>query len=344
MPRAASPGECSSAKKPRVEPSIHAFLASVNGMEWYNRYARIQRLLPPDVLRKSLTEEVADITGHDVYAKPAEGSNETRYDIVLNWQTNYWHAMCDVDGRVSKVDDQVVTDDGMMRSFYTGRAGKMLDVGCNTGKNMLSAIKYSNGQVEAYGIEYSQDSVDLAVKALGDDHVFQGDATKDFVTEHDWKEKFALAHCNFVLQHMDPEGVDAALENIAKCLAVGGEFLTTFKDAPTKQQLREFGWGKWSDEVFTADLHNEEIYFKNGYLHTVIWDDDYYPGVTSKSPPLERDLQAPGPHRRELYFYSLSWMKQVAKKHSMAPKEVGVVCDAKMPFSVFSWKVIFVKE
>jgi SAM-dependent methyltransferase len=360
MPRASSPGnkEVTDAddlatKKPRVglliqgygkydllpatKPSVHALLATVNGQEWYDRHQRIQKLLPPDMLRKTMTEEAVDITGYDVYAKPIEGSTETRYDVVLNWQTNFWHVLCDIDGNSAKVDDQVITDDGMMRCFYSGRTGKMLDVGCNTGKNMMSAIKHSNGQIDAYGIEYSQDSVDLAVKALGQDHVFQGDATQDFVTQHGWSGKFAFAHCNFVLQHMDPEGVDAALGNIAKCLTVGGEFLTTFKDAPTKDQMEQFGMADWSDEVFTADLADKDAYLKNGALHTVIWDDDYYPGVASKAPPVKRDLQVLGPHRRELYFYSLTWMKEVAKKHGLLPKEVGVVCDAKIPLIFVSW-------
>jgi len=291
-----------------------------------------------------MKEKVADITGYDVYAKPEEGSTATRYDVVLNWQTNFWHVMCDVDGISCKVDDNVVTDDSMMESFYAGQSGKMLDVGCNTGKNMTSAIKHSEGKIDAYGIEYSQDSVDLAVKNLGSDHVFQGDATADFVSQHNWAEQFAFAHCNFVLQHMTPEGVDGALCNIAKCLSVGGKFLTTFKDAPTKDQMEQRGMGAWSHEVFTADMADKDEYSKNGYLHTVIWDDDYFPGVTSASPPTERNLHLPGPHRRELYFYSLEWMKQVAKKHGLVPVEVGVVCDAKMPFSVFSWKVIFAKQ
>jgi len=327
-----------------VDASVHAFLATVNGNEWYHRYQRIQRLLQPDVLRKTLTERAADITGFDVYAKPEEGCTETRYDVVLNWQTNFWHVMCNLDGTAKKFDEQVVTDDGMMKAFYGGRSGKMLDVGCNTGKNMLSAIKYSDSKIDAYGIEYSQDSVDLAVKALGEDHVFQGDATADFVSQHDWHGKFDWAHCNFVLQHMDPAGVDAALANISKCLVAGGEFLTTFKDAPSREKLLMCGMGEWADEIFIADLDEKEAYCRDGYLHTVIWDDDYYPGVTSASPPVERDLQKPGPHRRELYFYGLDWMKDVAKKHGLVARDVGVVCDAKMPFSVFSWKVIFVKE
>jgi len=100
----------------------------------------------------------------------------------------------------------------------------------------------------------------------------------------------------------------------------------------------------WSDEVFTADLADKDAYLKNGFLHAVIWDDDYYVDVTSKAPPIERDLKLAGPHRRELYFYGLAWMKEVAKKHGLLAKEVGVVCHAKIPFSVFNWKVVFVKE
>jgi len=37
-------------------------------------------------------------------------------------------------------------------------------------------------------------------------------------------------------------------------------------------------------------------------------------------------------------------MKEVAKRHGLIAKEVAVVCDAKIPFSMFSWKVIVVKE
>jgi len=37
-------------------------------------------------------------------------------------------------------------------------------------------------------------------------------------------------------------------------------------------------------------------------------------------------------------------MKQHAENHGLIPKEVGVVIDAKMPFSVFAWKVVFVKN
>jgi SAM-dependent methyltransferase len=356
MPRAASPAKTEPATKrvclpasgddsaPATKSSVHALLADKNGSEWYARYKKIQTLLTPDVLSKTLTTKVEDITGFDAYAKPSEGDTETRYDVVLNWQENYWHIPCDAEGVARDVDAIMITDDGMMKAFYTGRAGKSLDAGCNTGKNMLRAIDHSNGKIDTYGIEYSQDSVDLAVKALGSDHVFQGDATKDFVTQRGWEGKFAFAHCNFVLQHMDPEGVDAALGNIAKSLAVGGEFLTTFKDAPTKGQMEQRGMGHWSQEVFSATMHDEEAYVKDGYLHTVIWDDDYYPGVTSKTPPCERDLQMAGPHRRELYFYSLPWIVKTAKKYSMVPKEVAVVCDAKMPFSVFSWKVTFAKE
>jgi len=349
MSRAPCPSdETPATKKPRVgsfatKPSVHALLATVNGQQWFQRYQRIQKLLPPDVLRKTMTEKAVDIVGYDQYAKP-EGETETRYDVVLNWQTNFWHVLCDIDGNADRVDERVITDDCMMRSFYSGRAGKSLDVGCNTGRNMKSAIKHSNGQIDAYGIEYSQDSVDVGVSALGQEHVFQGDATKDFIKQHDWSGKFAFAHCNFVLQHMDPEGVDAVLGNIAKSLRKGGEFLTTFKDAPSKEQMEQLGMADWSDEVFTADLADKDAYLKNGFLHTVIWDDDYYVDVTSKAPPIERDLKLAGPHRRELYFYGLAWMKEVAKKHGLLAKEVGVVCDAKIPFSVFNWKVVFVKE
>lgn len=325
--------------------SVHQAIATANGEEWEARYKKIQVLLPADTFRSALDGGQTDLIGESVYAKPSDADTETRYDVVLNWQTNYVHAICDVDGCLLRVEPEILTDDGMMRGFYAGRKGRALDVGCNTGKNMMSAIKYSEGLVDIYGVEYSEDSTRIAAGLLGADHAFLGDAAGDYVDEHKWVGHFTLAHCTFVLQHMPPQGVDAALRNIARSLAAGGEFLTTFKDAPTMERLAQLGMGDWCDEIFTADVVGmQDAYGQDGYIHASIWDDDYYPGVASLDPPAERDLEAPGPHRRELYFYSLDWMKQHAQQYGLVAKEVGVVADAKIPFSVFSWKVVFAKN
>jgi SAM-dependent methyltransferase len=325
--------------------SVHEHISTTNGNDWFERYQKVQSLIQPDVLRKYVTASDTDITGHAVYAKPEEGSEETRYDFVLdNWQSNYLYADCDTNGALVKMHEGNFTDELLMQSFYSHRYGRALDIGCNTGKNMMMVQQLRADQVECYGLEYSQDSVEIAAKNFGRDRVFWGDATSDFVSKHGWEGHFSLAHCTFVLQHMPPSGVDAALRNIARCLTKGGEFMTTFKDAPTADQLTKLGMEAWVAETFTADLADKEAYLRDGYIHAVIWDDDYYPGVASPSPPSERDLSAPGPHRREMYFYGLNWMKKHAAQYGLVAKEVGVVSDAKMPFSAFSWKVVFEKK
>merc|ERR1719428_2603517 len=51
---------------------------------------------------------------------------------------------------------------------------------CNTGKNMTRALQYGGPGTEAFGIEYSSDSVAIAREAHGADHAFQGDASTNF--------------------------------------------------------------------------------------------------------------------------------------------------------------------
>jgi len=324
--------------------SVHEHLSNATGKDWLERYHKVQSLIQPEVLRKYVANTSTDIAGDAVYAKPEEGSEETRYDdVVTKWQQNYLSADCDTNGNLVEVC-KASSDESLMQSFYTGREGRALDIGCNTGKNIMTVQHLTANKVECYGLEYSQDSVQIAAKNLGQDKVFWGDATSDFASKHGWQGYFNLAHCTFVLQHMPPSGVDAALCNMARCLAKGGELMTTFKDAPTAEQLTKLGMEAWVGETFTADLADKEAYLRDGYMHAVIWDDDYYPGVTSSSPPSGRDLSAPGPHRREMYFYGLQWMKDHAAQYGLVAKEVGAVWDAKIPFSVFTWKVVFEKQ
>jgi len=217
---------------------------------------------------------------------------------------------------------------------------KVLDLGCNTGKNMSRAKTYSS-TAEVFGIEYSADSVGLARALHGQDHVFQGDASMNFVDEHSWAGAFDAVQCTAVIQHMTPQQVESCFGHIARCLAIGGEFLLTFKDAPTKQQLREWSMDSWVDEVFTSDLVSREEYSRDGFIRAVMWDDDYYPGVTTDSPPETRDLSSCGIHRREFVFYSLEWVKSVAKQHGLLAKHLEVQTDSKIPFSAFHWMIVF---
>jgi SAM-dependent methyltransferase len=230
----------------------------------------------------------------------------------------------------------------MLFDFYQHRLGsKVLDVGCNTGKNMARALRYGGLGTAVFGLEYSQDSVALAKEFHGEDHVFQGDASLNFVDIHSWADQFSVVQCTAVLQHMTPEQVEAALQNMSRCLKPGGELLLTFKDAPTKTQLHDLGMEAWSEQVFSADLLNEDKYNSDGFLRATMWDDDYYPGVTNDPCPAERSFDIPGMHLRDFFFYSLEWMKHKAQKVGLAAKLVEVMPDSKVPFSALHWMVVF---
>jgi len=313
-----------------------------------DRWRLVRGIVTPQAHRDHVISDMdsgaLDLRGQGVYsnAEAQCSRQQTNYDIANAWQQNYVRGKCTLEGQLLTVDEQCHNDDAMFGSFHLSRRGsKVLDVGCNTGKNMMRAIQHGGLDTEVFGIEFSHDSAAVARHLHGEDHVFQGDASSDFVGKHSWQGQFSIVQCTAVLQHLTPAQADAALCNMSKCLRPGGELLLTFKDAPTKKQMHKFGMGAWADEVFTADVVNTHGDLAGGWLKAVMWDDDYYPGVTGGSPPLDRSFSIPGIHRREFVFYSLEWMKATAEKHGLTAKAVEVMPDSKIPFSALHWMVIF---
>jgi SAM-dependent methyltransferase len=328
--------------------SIGGIIATVNGSAWMQRRESIQKLLTPNVLRQCMCvasqESSTDLSGQGVYANAMEQKEGmyTNYDIVNAWQVNYVRGQCALDGRLLVQSIQCYNDDEMFGSFHASRPGSMvLDVGCNTGKNMNRACQHGGPGTEVFGIEFSSDSVAIAQQIHGQARAVQGDASANFVDEHGWRKKFSVVQCTAVLQHITPDQVRRALENMSLCLQPGGELLLTFKDAPTKDQMTNLGMGHWAEEVFTADIADKDSYLRDGFLRTIMWDDDYYPGVTSQEVPQDRDMMLPGIHRREFVFYSLEWMKSNAAKFGLIAEHVEVMPDSKIPFSALHWMVVF---
>jgi ubiquinone/menaquinone biosynthesis C-methylase UbiE len=355
-----------SGKNSMANPSIARIIATANGSAWLHRRESIQKILTPEALRQCLSIETygngTDLSGQGVYAYATEQreaaaptmtsnnnsttvseGNSTNYDIVNAWQVNYARGECGLDGGLLSMSGRCYDDDAMFGSFYASRpASKVLDVGCNTGKNMTRALQNSGPGAEAYGIEFSSDSVEVARKIHGANRTFQGDASANFVDEHGWSNNFSTVQCTAVLQHLTPEHVQRALENMSRCLKPGGELLLTFKDSPTKEQMKNMGMGNWADEVFTADIADKEGYLRDGFLRAIMWDDDYYPGVTSpEHASKNRDFIMPGIHRREFVFYSLQWMKSNAMRFGFVAEHVEVMPDSKIPLSALHWMVVF---
>jgi len=331
--------------KSRVSP-VHEEIGSVNGGAWLNRWRQVHELITPAVLRERVTSiHLAfdtELAGSGIYAKESDADSQTRYDIVNAWQVNYVRGRCAADGGFLGAELKSHSDEDLFKEFYSSRPARyVLDVGCNTGKNLARAALYGGPDTKVWGIEYSGDSVCIAQAAHGTDRIFQGDASDDFVTKHGWDQKFTAVQCTAVLQHMSPVQVEAALSNMARSLSANGELLLTFKDAPTAKQLQQKNMGAWAHEIFSADHVSPEQYLKDGYIQAVMWDDDYYPEVASGKPPAERDIDRPGLHRREFVFYSLEWITEKAAKYGLQPTDVEAHLDSKIPCSAFHWKVVF---
>lgn len=323
---------------PKSVPSIPDVIGAVNGEQWTRRWWHVHALLD---VATSNNATPTDLSGSGVYAKEAVGVARTHYNVVNAWQANYVRGICELDGSLVRASEQCYSDEALFDDFHSARPGAtVLDVGCNTGKNMTRAQIYGGRLTDVYGLEYSPDSVAVARKVHGTQRVFQGDASVNFVDEHSWRGKFSVVQCTAVVQHMMPEQVESMLGHISRSLSPGGELLLTFKDAPTRDQMADWGMDQWANEVVTADVARD-MYLCDGFLRTVMWDDDYYPGVTSGTPPNERDLTIAGLHRREFVFYSLAWMKHAAAKHGLRPELVEVHPDSKVPLSALHWMVVF---
>jgi len=330
-------------------PSIPQIIGSVNGKQWLSRWEAVNKLISPLVIAQNLNSRLdaagTDLKGQGVYSKEDGCQEETRYDIVNSWQVNYPRGFCNLQGQLLETAGTCYDDEALFRDFHAERPSSVvLDVGCNSGKNLSRALHYGGPGTQVFGIEYSPESVAIAQAVHGKDHAFQGDATSNFVDIHAWEGKFSVVQCTAVLQHMTPKQVQAALANIARCLKPGGELLLTFKDAPTQAQMEAYGMEAWIDEIFTADIVSKTNYIRDGYLQAVMWDDDYYAGVTSSQPPLDRNTKMPGLHRREFVFYGLEWMKSEALKHGLVAEHVEVMPDSKIPRSALHWMVVFRSE
>lgn len=321
--------------------SIHEVIGCKNGEEWLARCRKMRALIHPSEMQQQVTQnfQETDLTGHGTYVKVAD--SQTLYEVIFGWQANYIRVPCTLDGHFLGEPIPWSCED-LFREFYSARPGsRVLDLGCNTGKNLSHALKYGGPDIQVWGVEFSEDATDLAQRTHGADRIFQGDASADFVAERGWERFFSVVQCTAVIQHITPQRVEALLGNAARCLRPRGELLLTFKDAPTEQQLQQWGKPEWSQEVFTADLASEKQYLRDGYLRAAMWDDDYYPGVTSPAPPACRDVALRGIHRREFFFYSLEWIKARAAEHGLVAEEVEVLPDSKIPRSALTWKVVF---
>ena len=186
----------------KAECGIHEMISEANGEKWFQRYAEVDDKLKGDAPESNPSTD--DVTGAGVYSSnpDAEGA-VTEYNIVNAWQANYVRGVCSVDGNLL-IAPTPWSDEACFKDFYATREGAtVLDLGCNTGKNMERAQRYGGQGTDVYGLEYSLDSVEIARATWvnlrsrhdGEERVFQGDASANWVDAHAWEGKFTVVQC-----------------------------------------------------------------------------------------------------------------------------------------------------
>ena len=118
---------------------------------------------------------------------------------------------------------------------FKGRIPSLLDIGCGTGKNLTSFLKFS----EAYGIDSSMEAIQFCLKR-GLTNIALRDLSKDQLSENPFGKKFDFITMLDVIEHIE-EDVQY-LSTISNWLTDGGLLFLT---APAYQWL-------WSGEDYVS--------------------------------------------------------------------------------------------
>ena len=94
--------------------------------------------------------------------------------------------------------------------LFNGKRGKILDVACGTGKNILD-LQVTNPQASLYGCDISQFLIDIAInKGIESDKLKCIDATKLDYDENFFDYSYSIGS----LEHFTEEGIDQVIDKL----------------------------------------------------------------------------------------------------------------------------------
>ena len=136
--------------------------------------------------------------------------------------------------------------------------GKILDVGCGNGRNLLP---FAQNGFECYGIDFSEKMIGLA-KKFAEEKKFQAKFSVAEATKLPFKNAFFdYALCIAVLHHLTKANALKALEEIFRILKSSGKALLTV-------------WNKWQwPFLFKPKIYNvpwrigEKIFYRWTYFY-----------------------------------------------------------------------------
>ena len=106
-----------------------------------------------------------------------------------------------------------------LKKYGLDKNSKILDIGCGEGSTLLNLNDESN---KLYGMDISEEAIELSKNNLTDATYFLGDITKKETLP---AQKFDLIICSEVLEHITDD--DIAIENLSSLLKKGGYLIIT---------------------------------------------------------------------------------------------------------------------
>ena len=152
--------------------------------------------------------------------------------------------------------------------LFNGKNGKILDVACGTGRNILD-LQVTNPEAVLYGCDISQPLIDIArSKGIQSDKLKCIDATKIDYDENFFDYSYSIGS----LEHFTDDGIDQVIEKIYYVTNIA-----SFHLMPVSKKNRNEGWIKTYQTY-----HNNSVEwwvnkfkkkFKTVYIIDSSWND-----------------------------------------------------------------------
>lgn len=147
------------------------------------------------------------------------------------------------------------------------RSGKVLDIACGTGKNMLDLSKFAN--LNLYGCDISDFLINKGIaRGISADRLVVCNATKLPFEDNEFEYSYSIGS----LEHFDMASLDLAISESKRVTQ-----LASFHQVPTSRNQRDNGWIERTQSYWNNSVEFWVSRFKKHYKQVdclpSLWDD-----------------------------------------------------------------------
>lgn len=151
--------------------------------------------------------------------------------------------------------------------LMTSRSGKVLDIACGTGKNIVDLRKFKN--LDLYGCDISEFLIDKAIgRGIGADRLTVCNASEIPFADDEFDYSYSIGS----LEHFDMASLDLAIKESQRITKVA-----SFHQVPTSRNQLDNGWIKRSQSYWNNSVSFWLNRFKKHYGEVVclpsLWED-----------------------------------------------------------------------